>query len=188
MIDNISIKISNLAYGNEDIEIIFDDEKLFYSAGYVGSDPLGDLIKIAAEFDSDEGRESCEVRWDGEPGLMEFKVSRDDTDKCLLHINVRETGDYVDPITKLPWSQDDKCHFEVSLDTFKEAVINEAVRVLKEYGLRGYAGSWCDGWDTFPITSLLILLGDKSKYDEETESYRSDALRELEILAICLKE
>ena len=185
--DNISIKISNLAYGNEDIEISINGKKLFYSAGYCGSDPLGDLIKIAAELDSDEDCKRYKVVWDGEPGQMEFVVTKDAADNRILHINARVTGDFFDPEERIRWSQDDKYHFKVSLVALKEAVINEAIRVLKEYGIRGYAGSWCDGWDTFLITSLLVLLGDKSKFDEETDSYRSDVFRELELLANRLK-
>ena len=130
--DNISIKISNLAYGNEDIEISINGKKLFYSAGYGGSDPLGDLIKIAAELDSDKDCKRCKVVWDGEPGQMEFVVTKDAADNRILHINARETGDFFDPKEKIRWSQDDKYHFKVSLVALKEAIINEAIRVLNK--------------------------------------------------------
>lgn len=187
--ENISIKISNLAWGNEDIEILFDDERLYYSAGYCGTDPLGDLVKIAAYFIHNKDEDYYDhysVKWDGEPGNMSLTVTRDETDKSLLHINVRETGDFTDPDTNQPWTQDENYHFDVSLEVFKEAVVKEAIRVLKVYGIRGYAGSWCDRWDTFPFTSLLILLGDKSSFDEESESYRSNVKGELQLLLAAL--
>lgn len=191
MVKNISIKISNLAWGNEDVEILFDNDKVYYSAGYLGSDPLGDLIKIAAYFvhnKSDDYGGHCSVNWDGEPGNMNFSVTRDKTDNGLLHIDVSETGDFVDPETKHPWIQDDKYHFDVPLEIFKKAVVKEAIRVLKDYGVRGYTGSWCDGMDTFPVTSLLVLLGDTTRFDEESDSYRSNIKDELKLLMSAFNE
>jgi len=185
MIENISIKISNLAWGNEDVEILFDEEKVYYSAGYCGSDPLGDLIKIAAYFvhnKSDNYGGHCCVNWDGEPGNMNLSVTCDEVDKEILHIDVSETGDFVDPETNHPWTQDDNYHFDVPLEVFKKAVVKEAIRVLKDYGVRGYAGSWCDGMDTFPVTSLLVLLGDTTRFDEESDSFRSNIHDELKLL------
>lgn len=148
MIENVSIKISNFAWGNQDIEILFDEDKVYYSTGFCGSDPLGDLIKIAAYFIHNKEvdyNSHYSVNWDGEPGNMNFSVTQDEANKELLHIDVSETGDFVDPQTNEPWSQDDKYHFEVPFEIFKEAVNKEAVRVLKTYGIRGYDGSWYDG-------------------------------------------
>jgi hypothetical protein len=182
MIENIQIKISNFAWGNQDIEILFDDQRFYCSAGYGSSDPLGDLIKFAAEFVHNEDRDSCSAKWDEEPGTMEFTVTRDETDKGILHIDAKEYGDFFDPKTNKPWTQDDKYHYDVSLDVFKCAVVKEALRVLRMYGIRGYGGTWCDGWDTFPVTSLLVLLGAKSTFDDESESYRSNIKDELQLL------
>ena len=182
MTKNIQIKISNFAWGNQDIEIFFDNQRLFCSAGHWSSAPLGDLIKFAAVFVHDEDENSCSTKWDEEPGTMEFTVTRDETDKGLLHIDAREYGDFQDPETKQPWTQDDNYHFDVSLKAFKDAVVKEALRVLKVYGIRGYAGTWCAGWDTFPVTSLLVLLGAKSTFDDESESYRSNIKDELQLL------
>jgi hypothetical protein len=187
MTKNIRINTSNLAWGYQDIEILFDDERLYCSAGYMSSDPLGDLIKFAAEFVHNEDRDSCSAKWDEEPGTMEFMVTRDETDKGILHIDAREYGDILDPETDKPLTQDDKYHFDVSLEDFKIAVVKEALRVLRVYGIRGYAGSWCDGWDTFPVTSLLVLLGAKSTFDDESESYRSNIEDELKLLLSAIR-
>jgi hypothetical protein len=191
MTENVSIKISNFAWGSQNIEILFDDEKVNYWAGYCGSDPLGDLIKIAAYFvhnKDDEYNGQYSVNWDGEPGNMNFSVIRDETDKGILHIDVSETGDFTDPETNQPWTQDDKYHFDVPLEVFKDAVVKEAIRVLKDYGVRGYAGSWCDGMDSFPVTSLLVLLGDTTRFDEESDSYRSNIKDELKLLMSAFNE
>ena len=177
MTENFSIKISHLAWGNEDIEILFDDEKLYFSAGYLSSDPLGDMVKIAAFFVNNEDCKHYAVEWDGEPVIMEFEVQRDLSSKGVLHVSAKTKGKY---------EGDDEYHFEVTLESFKSAVIKETIRVLKEYGIRGYDGSWCDGWNTFPLTSLLILLGDKSRFDEDSESHRSNIKDELQLLMSAL--
>ena len=39
MIENITIKVTKISYGNQDIEILFDGERLSCSASYIGSDP-----------------------------------------------------------------------------------------------------------------------------------------------------
>ena len=182
MIENITIKVTKISYGNQDIEILFDGERLSCSASYIGSDPLGDLIRIAAAFTFDRTRDKYTTKWEEEPGIMEFSVRRDEVFYSNLHIEAKETGNFIDPETNLPWKQDVKYHFEVSLGTFREAVVKEALRVLKTYGLRGYGGSWCDGWDSFPVTTLLILLGDNSTFDEESEIYRSRIKDELQLL------
>jgi hypothetical protein len=187
MTENITIKILNFAWGNQDIEILFDDQRFYCSAGYGSSNPLGDLIKFAAMFVHDEDRDSCSTKWDEEPGTMEFTMKRDETDKGILHIDAREYGDFQDPETNKPWTQNDKYHFDVSLETFKTAVIKEALRVLRVYGIRGYDGTWCDGWDTFPIMSLLVLLGVKFTFDDESESYRSNIEDELQLLLSTIK-
>lgn len=173
MIENFSIRISNLAWGNEDIEMFFDEERLYFSAGYLSSDPLGDMVKIAAYFINDEDSDHYVVKWDGEPVIMEFEVQRDLNCKDVLRISAKTVGEY---------EGDEEYHFEVTLQAFKSAVIKEAIRVLKEYGIRGYDGSWCDGWDTFPLTSLLVLLGSTSKFDEDTDSYRSNLKEEISLL------
>lgn len=174
MTENFSIKISHLAWGNEDIEIVFDDEKLYFSAGYLSSDPLGDMVKIAAFFVNNEDCKHYAVKWDGEPVIMEFDVQRDLNNKGVLRINAKTIGKY---------EGDEEHSFEISLETFRAAVLKEAIRVLKEYGIKGYDGSWCDGWDTFPVTSLLILLGSTSNFDEETDSYRSSLKKEISLLS-----
>lgn len=190
MIENISIKISNFAWGSQDIEIIFDDEKVYYWAGYCGSDPLGDLIKVAAYFIHNKDidyNNHYSVNWDGEPGNMNFSVTQDDANKELLHIDVNETGDFTDENNQ-PWTQDDKYHFDVPLEVFKKAVVKEAIRVLKDYGIRGYAESWCDEMDAFPVTSLLVLLGDTTRFDEESDSFRSNIHDELKLLMSAFNE
>ena len=73
-------------------------------------------------------------------------------------------------------------------EEYKEAVIKEALRVLKTYGLRGFNESWSDGMDVFPINSLLVLLGADVNYNEKTWDCNSNIFTELDILKDALSK
>ena len=77
----------------------------------------------------------------------------------------------VNTIDEKPTQIIQEYRFDVTLDELKKAVIKGALRVLKEYGIRGYDGSWMSEEGVFPIRALLILLDSAVSFDEETDSY-----------------
>ena len=112
-------------------------------------------------------------------------MTRDANNRDLLHIDAHAKGDFVDPKTNMPWIQDDKYHFDISLEALRLAVVKEGLRMLKEYGLRGFDGSWGTGENTFPLKTLLILTG--SSVAEVDDSYKSNIFDELNLLVTNLK-
>ena len=71
---------------------------------------------------------------------------------------------------------------------YREAVINYGLRQLKRYGLRGYNGNWCHGWDSFPMNGLMTLLGTKSQFVDDDDSYYSNIFEELKLLEQRLRD
>lgn len=178
---NIEIKVKSICYGWEDIKFTINGKRYRYNASCCwGGEPLSNLILAVEELIWKE-KEECTMTWNSEPGELIITITRDPIERDLLHIDANEKGEFFDPKVG-PWTQDDKYNFKVSLNELKDAVIDEALRMLREYGLRGFDSSWASGENTFPLKSLLILMGSSVTFDEETESYRSNIIDELELL------
>ena len=185
MITDISIHVCNISWGNEDIELVFGETKISYSPTYMGVEPITSLLWVLAETISDEEPIDHTIKWYDEPGKLEIDMEMDDAKGDLLYLDIKNypyfgIGDNRDDVYTDEW------HLEVSFSCFKETVINEAIRLLKLYGLGGFNKNWLNGNDTFPVNSLLILLGNIAAHsdigDKYQDEYHSDIIKELRML------
>ena len=185
-ISTIDIKVIAMGNGWQTISLMFDDTEVGFLASYVGDCPLSSLITLVAGIDADIEDDELPSRrhqeWFQEPGAMQIIVESDGTidnftikktykDQLEVDFSVEEM---VDP--------DETYHFQVKHEDFKKAVIAEATRMLKEFGIRGYNENWNYGIDNFPISAFLCLLGNKSSYDEEFEVSTSNLHDEISLL------
>jgi hypothetical protein len=76
----------------------------------------------------------------------------------------------------------DGLEIEFNFDDYKKAVIRESLRVLKHYGINGFNRNWCDGTDTFPINSLIMILGSDTIFQDKTDTFHGDIYAELDLL------
>jgi hypothetical protein len=60
--------------------------------------------------------------------------------------------------------------------------------MLKEYGLRGSNANWADGYETFPLNTLLKVMGRNVIRNEDEDCYRSNIFEELEFLTQALRK
>lgn len=63
-----------------------------------------------------------------------------------------------------------------------------AIDVLGRYGIKGFNQSWQCGYDTFPLGSLLNILGAKSEFDPKLDAFKSDFNKELSLLGSILSQ
>ena len=105
-----------------------------------------------------------------EPGFLSLEFKRiDDT----LHIHYKTSNDFECKAILM-----EELRFCVSFKAFKDAVIRESMRVLREYGFKGYYESWSDHRD-FPLATFLSLMGigSECKDDDSIKSCFEDECR-----------
>ena len=184
MITDIKINVKSISLGSEEIELFFGDTVVSCCVSYMGREPFSTLIQSLIAFneetvnrdyrtfhtywaDDPDGGWDVDFYWDLETDTVEFMIEYDNKKKGEL----REIKYW---------------EFEVSYKDYKRAVIGEGLRLLKKYGLAGFNQNWCDGYDTFPINSFLMLLGNTSEYDEKKEVLFSNIFSELKLLKSAL--
>lgn len=179
MITDIKINVKSICFGSEEIELIYGDMVIPFYASYLGPEPMSSLIDslIALEVELIiNADQSYNVSWADEPGYLRLDMwKKKESDILHLEVEYNNEGDGI-------YHKEEKWEFELSYQCYRKAIINESVRLLKQYGLAGYNRNWDDGNDTFPLNSLLILLGNTSKYDQEKECSYSDIFSELRLL------
>ena len=75
-----------------------------------------------------------------------------------------------------------KYNFIVKHDDLRTAVVKEASCMLRTYGLRGYNSNWANGIDNFPVSAFLQLMGNKSNFYKESDTYSSNLEYEISLL------
>ena len=177
---NIEIKLHEICVGSETISLRFGDTVIHYDPTYMGPEALSTLINSVVSLSYKEtinvDTERFRTTWETEPGTLKLSFYRNKiTNKTLLK-------------TESDSEDLDGLEIEFDFNEYKEAVIKEALRVLKTYGLRGFNESWSDGMDVFPINSLLVLLGVDVNYNEKTWDCNSNIFTELDILKDALSK
>ena len=179
MVTNIRINVKSICFGSEDIELFFGDKAISFYASYMGPEPISTLIDslIALEVKLIENADQCyNVAWADEPGYLNLEMwKKKESDMLYLEVKYNNEGDGI-------YHKEEEWEFELSYKCYRKAVLNESIRLLKHFGLDGFNRNWCDGNDTFPLNSLLILLGNTSKYDQEKECSYSDIFSEIHLL------
>ncbi|MBR5550833.1 MAG: hypothetical protein IKV83_02805 [Muribaculaceae bacterium] len=191
-VSNVEIKVLDMEVGWQTINLMFDEICVLFRASYLGVCPLSSLISVVAEIDRDieYGNipdQMC-LRWYKEPGMMQFDVKYDGKNDYIsikitdedFFLYGKQYSDIENPM--------EEYHFEVSHEIFKSAVIKEATRMLKQYGIRGYNENWLDNFDEFPISSYLQLLGNESEHDKESDILSSNLKEEARLLSVIADE
>lgn len=183
LIEKLEIKVLEMCYGCQTIKITFDSETFEFMASYLGDCPLSSLIRLVAEIDSDieygNVPDKLFIEWLDEPGAAQFDVEYDGT---VDTFTIKTTDDDLFISDKKIENPIEEYHFQVEHKVLKGAVIKEATRMLKKYGIRGYNGNWAHGLEEFPVSSFLRLLGNKSTFDNESETYASCLEKEIRLL------
>lgn len=173
MIENIAIKITNIAYGNENIEFVFDGTVIPFYASYIGNEPISTLIQVAEELPNNN---NAQVEFLDEPGYMKIDFTKDDgSDELSIDIEIED---------KMPEDAENpvKYHIKTRYEVFKTAVIKAAIEVLTTYGMVGFMHSWLERANVFPVGELLSLLGISSVHHEESDSFRTNLKDEMQLL------
>lgn len=169
----IEFLVKRIAYGSEEIDLVFGDTTLSFLASYIGREPVSGLIRAAATLPV---WEHAELTWLDEPGYLktEFRL---DSLSGRLSVDI-EMEDTMPEDAESP----EKFHFVTDYEVFKEAVIKVALNVLKTYGMIGFMQSWSERTETFPVAELLSLMGGQSSQHEKSDSFRSNIKDELQLL------
>ena len=184
-ISNIEISVSEMAFGSQMIHLIFDDIKIDFWGSYIGVCPLSSLIEIVAEIDSDIEYENLpdkkSVTWSDEPGMLELAI-RNDEKVNNIEISISYDASFDHRFGEVIGYALNKYNFIVKHDDLRAAVVKEASRMLRTYGLQGYNRNWVDGTDNFPISAFLQLMGNKSNFYKESDTYSSNLEYEISLL------
>ena len=161
MLTDININVKSICFGCEDIELIFGDTVVSCEVSYLKPEPFSTLIYSLTALNEEIvnlNYRTFHTFWADEPrGGWDIDFCRDlETDMVEFMIEYDNKQKGSERIIKY-WE------FEVPYKDYKSAVINEGLRLLKKYGLGGFNRNWCDGDDTFPINSFLMLLGSTSE-------------------------
>lgn len=172
--DEFSIEIGDICVGWESIKLNFNGIEMPFKASYIGEEPLGTLIDAANLLESDES--NYYIVWRDEPGYMKLVLKHEvDSDKLYIDIEHSDDDD----------SESASCHcwsIEMQFSQFRNAVIRAAKDVLGKYGFIGFIKNWDYDQTSFPIGSLLSILGMKSDFDPDTTEHKSDLKKEIATL------
>ncbi len=200
--DTFSINLKQISCGDCHLELDFGSFVLPYNASYIGVEPISSLIETAYALQTDKydlfedseeygPTKEHEIIWMDEPGYLRlcFSVpagSSDLTIKIAQNLEdtfeIHETNEKKLEIITMPQK------------VFFDSVINVALKALKRYGICGFNKNWNNNWefgsDTFPLHTLLQLLGADQKLKEvdNEEGLKSDIFEELELLQTVLKQ
>lgn len=177
---DIEIKLHEICVGSEIISLRFGDTVIHYEPTYMGPEALSTIINSVVSLSYKEtinvDTERFCTTWETEPGTLKLSFHRNKITNNTMLKTVSDSENL------------NGLEIEFDFEEYKEAVIKEALRVLKTYGLRGFNESWSDGMDVFPLNSLLVLLGAKVNYDKNTWDCDSNIFTELDILKDALSK
>ena len=176
------IELKEACYGWQYISLHFGSTEIPFYASYMGLEPLTTLIDSVLELETDDD-DYYEIRWSDEPGRLIITLEKFDS---KLKIHIVETD--ADPFDSADGTIEKEWRFVMDYSAYREAIINYGLQQLKRYGLRGYNANWSDGWDRFPMNGLLILLGTKSRWIMDDDSYYSNIFEELKLLEQQLRD
>ena len=177
---DIKINLKHIEVGSELIELVFGETTIRFYATYVGVEPLSTLIKSVVSL-NDRAAENVDyakfhIVWHSEPGFLKLNFRKN----VITDIVVLKTESDTRTLHNL------EIHF--NFNEYRNAVIKESLRVLKEYGLKGFNENWCDGDNVFPLNSLLTALGTTCTQMPDSWVVKSDIIAELEALLAFLKK
>lgn len=178
-VESFFIEIKSLSFGSEEISLHFDAQEISFNATYMGPEPLSSLIESLVGLEEEIANQDYTryfITWSDEPGTLDFEFYKDNfEDHILIKINF-------DNCAPDPYHKKDDWEFEMSYSLYKKAILETALKVLNKYGLNGFDDSWADGKDTFPLCSLVSLLGAESTYQKDGDCYCSNIFKELTLL------
>lgn len=198
IVQEFEISIGDFAYGSEDIRLRFDNTTISFMASYMlRHEPMSTLITSIVVLENKEECENIETiewktEWGDEPGALGIHFSKTPNDDLIkIHIYHHEYQ-LLDHDTKYyrnqPDYEEETWDFVIPYSLYKSEVIRSALKMLKEYGLRGSNANWADGYETFPLNTLLKVMGRNVTRNEDEDCYRSNIFEELEFLTQALRK
>lgn len=185
MVQLFEIDIQSLSYGTENIVLVFDSQKIPFSASYIGLEPLSSLIESLIGLEEEiinMDHTRYFITWQDEPGWLKFEMYKDNvSDHLTIKILFDNCGEGL-------YHKRGEWEFAMTYSLYKETVIKAALNALNKYGLNGFNDSWADGKDIFPLCSLISLLGAKSDFDKEGGYFHSNIFGELQLLSKALQK
>lgn len=164
-------------YGSADIMFRYGDQKVEFHSTYVGSNPLWCLLNILPELVAKyDDRGYC--HWSSEPGEMRLAITMN---QGLAKLLIEEFDDVFD------YNDGDEAHWikqleaELPLKTIVKAVLAEADRNIRLFGIVGLGESWERDGDAIPLNAYLKLKGIKPRAKQDT-TYISSLNKEQWIL------
>lgn len=177
-IEKFNIHVKEINCGNEYIELTFNDHVIAFAASYLGNEPLWTMIHALYEliheedgFEEEKGYTSSH-EWLDEPGLLSMKYRKTGETLC---IHLKKQADIYPESEVL-----EEHEYVMPLKLYKDEVLRESARILREYGICGYYESWADHTE-FPLALFLSLLG-KESVEYEDWSYKSSLPDELKTI------
>lgn len=178
-VESFNIELKSLSWGTEEILLRFDTQLISFSATYMGLEPISSLIYSLVSLEHEIDNEDFtryKFAWCDEPGTLDFEIHKANyNDYILVRIKY-------DNCASDPYHKNDDWEFEMHYSLYRKTILEAALKVLNKYGLNGFSDSWADGKDTFPLCSLVSLLGAKSTYQKDGDCYCSDIFKELTLL------
>lgn len=172
--DEFSIEIGDICAGWESIKLIFNKIELPFEASYIGDEPLSTLIEAADLLDDKESH--YYIEWKDEPGYMKLELKHEAlSDKLLIDIEHNKEDDSKSASSR-HWN------IEMQFSQFRNAVVRIAKEILCKYGFIGFIDNWDYDQTSFPIGSLLSILGAKSNSYSGIIEHKSDLQKEIAIL------
>ncbi len=182
--DTFAINLKEISCGDCRLDLDFGSFVLPYNASYIGDEPLSTLIEAAYALQHGQHHD-YEIIWWDEPGYLRlhFSASSKSSDLTIKIAQNLEDGDF-------NAANEKERQITLPQKLFFEAVINAALKALKKYGICGFNRNWCNDFDTFPLHTLLQLLGADRELEtiENEEGLKSDIFEELELLQNAIKQ
>lgn len=177
--DDFRIEIGELEAGWEHITLVFNGIRVPFHASYLGREPLSTLIKAVESLDDENSAldDEYSMSWYDEPGKLDLGFHLDRaTNQLDIDIWLNKDDTLFNDFDGI----ENHWHIEMEYQLFREAVIQTALWMLKQHGILGFSRNW-DSFDsnTFPIGSLLYILGKRPKTDKKLYTLKPDIDEEL---------
>lgn len=181
--DSFSFIIEQFSFGTNEFIMDFGGFRFKSHATYIGEEPLSSLISGIHEMETD----GCEdtpyyLSWQQEPGSIALTFLKD-ANSDNLHITIRHNSSgTIDVVNATIFK------VQMKLSEFKSGLVKSGLAALKKYGINGFNRNWSSGANTFPVASLIYLLGTTTHYFAKDESFISNSIDELTLLLQNIKD
>lgn len=203
LVKDFRISVTNFSKGVQTIVLKFDDISISIDAIFVkkrafsefGGQPLSTLIEkvkfLSREVNPEDNIAfmATETEWCLNPGAFKLRFMKFfpsnilNLDICRHHYDISKRN--TDFYRKQPEYSEERWSFQLPFEVFKQSVIHASLSLLKEYGYKGINSHWCDYAETFPLGTLMDVIGCNAQSEK---SSKTDVFKEFEHLLMTLRE